>query len=74
MINAGVPVIPGSRKPVYDVKAGAESGRQKIGYPVIDQGGPWRRRKRHAYVAQTPEEFEHSFPDGPEGSPDGVRR
>lgn len=34
MMAAGVPVIPGSKEPVYDAKTGAELARE-IGYPVI---------------------------------------
>ena len=34
MIKAGVPVIPGSKEAVYDVKEGAKIAK-KIGYPVI---------------------------------------
>ncbi len=34
MMAAGVPVIPGSKEPVYDAKTGAELA-EEIGYPVI---------------------------------------
>ena len=34
MVAAGVPVIPGTNEPIYDVEAGAREA-QKIGYPVI---------------------------------------
>ena len=34
MIAAEVPVIPGSKEPVYDAKTGAELAKE-IGYPVI---------------------------------------
>ena len=34
MMAAGVPVIPGSKEPVYDAKTGAALA-QEIGYPVI---------------------------------------
>ena len=34
MMAAGVPVIPGSKEPVYDAKTGAELARE-IGYPVM---------------------------------------
>ena len=34
MIAAGVPVIPGSKEPIYDVETGAKAA-DEIGYPVI---------------------------------------
>lgn len=34
MIQAGVPVIPGSKEPIYDAKMGAKIA-EEIGYPVI---------------------------------------
>ena len=59
MVNAGVPVIPGSKEPVYDVQTGAEIAAE-IGYPVIVKaalGGGGKGMR----VAQTPEEFSKSF-------------
>lgn len=59
MVAAGVPVIPGSKEAVYDVKTGAEIAAQ-IGYPVIVKaalGGGGKGMR----VANTPEEFEQSF-------------
>ena len=59
MIKAGVPVIPGSKEAVYDVKEGAKIAK-KIGYPVIIKaalGGGGKGMR----VAQNPEEFEQSF-------------
>ena len=59
MQSAGVPVIPGSNEPIYDVKTGARVAA-KIGYPVIVKaalGGGGKGMR----VAQTPEEFENSF-------------
>ena len=59
MIDAGVPVIPGSTEPIYD----AENGKRiadKIGYPVIVKaalGGGGKGMR----VARYPEEFEESF-------------
>ena len=47
MTAAGVPVIPGSTEAIYDVETGAKTAAE-IGYPVIDQGSAWRRRKRNA--------------------------
>ena len=38
MIKAGVPVIPGSKEAVYDVKEGAKIAK-KIGYPVMVRSG-----------------------------------
>lgn len=59
MIAAGVPVIPGSKDPIYDAKTGYEAA-QEIGYPVIVKaalGGGGKGMR----VANTPEEFEVSF-------------
>lgn len=59
MIKAGVPVIPGSKEAVYDVKEGAKIAK-KIGYPVIIKaalGGGGKGMR----VAQNLEEFEQSF-------------
>lgn len=59
MVAAGVPVIPGSKDPVYDAAAGAEIA-EEIGYPVIVKaalGGGGKGMR----VANTPEEFENSF-------------
>ena len=59
MINAGVPVIPGSKDPIYDAEEGAKIAAE-IGYPVIVKaalGGGGKGMR----VAQTPEEFESSF-------------
>ena len=59
MIQAGVPVIPGSTAPVYQVKDGLEAA-EKIGYPVminaaLGGGGKGMR------VSNSPEEFERCF-------------
>lgn len=59
MIEAGVPVIPGSKDSVYDPRTGAEIA-EGIGYPVIIKaalGGGGKGMR----VAETPEEFEQSF-------------
>ena len=59
MMAAGVPVIPGSKEPVYDAKIGAELARE-IGYPVIIKaalGGGGKGMR----TAWTPEEFESAF-------------
>lgn len=59
MTAAGVPVIPGSKDPVFDVKTGAQAAL-KIGYPVIVKaalGGGGKGMR----AAHTPEEFESSF-------------
>ena len=59
MINAGVPVIPGSKDPIYDAETGAQAAAE-IGYPVIVKaalGGGGKGMR----VAETPEEFENSF-------------
>ena len=59
MIQAGVPVIPGSKEPIYDAKTGAKIA-EEIGYPVIVKaalGGGGKGMR----VAQTPDEFQASF-------------
>ena len=59
MIAAGVPVIPGSKEPVYDAQTGADIAAG-IGYPVIVKaalGGGGKGMR----VARTPQEFEQSF-------------
>lgn len=59
MVNAGVPVIPGSSEPIYDTVTGAKEA-DRIGYPVIVKaalGGGGKGMR----VADTPEEFETSF-------------
>ena len=59
MIQAGVPVIPGSTAPVYQVKDGLEAA-EKIGYPVMIKaalGGGGKGMR----VSNSPEEFELCF-------------
>ena len=59
MAAAGVPVIPGSKDPVYDAETGAKIAAE-IGYPVIVKaalGGGGKGMR----VAAAPEEFETSF-------------
>lgn len=59
MIEAGIPVIPGSKDPIYDVRTGAQAA-ERIGYPVIIKaalGGGGKGMR----VANTAEEFESSF-------------
>ena len=59
MINAGVPVIPGSKDPIYDAQTGVAVASE-IGYPVIVKaalGGGGKGMRG----AQSPEEFESSF-------------
>lgn len=59
MIEAGVPVVPGSREPVLDAKKGKAQAAQ-IGYPVMIKaaaGGGGRGMR----VAMTPEEFDAQF-------------
>lgn len=59
MIEAGVPVIPGSQKSLHDVKEGAEIAAQ-VGYPVMIKaalGGGGKGMR----VASTAQEFERSF-------------
>lgn len=59
MIQAGVPVIPGSTAPVYQVKDGLEAA-EKIGYPVMIKaalGGGGKGMR----VSNSPKEFERCF-------------
>lgn len=59
MIEAGVPVIPGSKDPIYDVRTAAAVAKE-VGYPVIIKaalGGGGKGMR----AANTPEEFESSF-------------
>lgn len=59
MIQAGVPVIPGSKEPIYDGKTGANIA-EEIGYPVIVKaalGGGGKGMR----VAHNADEFETSF-------------
>ncbi len=59
MIQAGIPVIPGSKTPVYDVKTG-EKEAGKIGYPVMIKaalGGGGKGMR----VAESKEVFASSF-------------
>ena len=59
MIEAGVPVIPGSTEAILDAKTGAKIAKE-IGYPVIVKaalGGGGKGMR----VAYSEEEFENSF-------------
>ena len=59
MIEAKVPVIPGSTEAIYDAETGKKIAA-KIGYPVIVKaalGGGGKGMR----VAKTPQEFEESF-------------
>lgn len=59
MIQAGVPVIPGTTDPVYHAKDGLEEA-EKIGYPVMIKaalGGGGKGMR----VSNSPEEFERCF-------------
>ena len=59
MIDAGVPVIPGTKEPVYDAKRGAAMA-ECIGYPVMikaSSGGGGKGMR----IAFGPDDFEESF-------------
>ncbi|MCI6675806.1 MAG: acetyl-CoA carboxylase biotin carboxylase subunit [Clostridiales bacterium] len=59
MIEAGVPVVPGSKEPIYDVAVGREIA-EKIGYPVMIKaasGGGGKGMR----IAHCPEEFDNHF-------------
>lgn len=59
MMNAGVPVVPGTKEPVYDAEVG-EKIAEKIGYPVMikaSSGGGGKGMR----VARSSDEFEFQF-------------
>ncbi len=59
MMDAGVPVVPGTREPVFDAQEGKKLAAQ-IGYPVMikaSSGGGGRGMR----VAESEEEFEEQF-------------
>ena len=59
MMDAGVPVVPGTREPVYDAETGKKLARE-IGYPVIikaSSGGGGKGMR----VATSEDEFEFEF-------------
>ena len=72
MVEAGVPVIPGSKEPVYTVEEG-EKIAGEIGYPIIVKaalggGGKWNACRTD--TGRVP----GKFPDSTERSADGIRR
>ena len=59
MMDAGVPVVPGTKEPVYDAKAGLELAKG-IGFPVMikaSSGGGGKGMR----VAESEDEFEFQF-------------
>lgn len=59
MIEAGVPVVPGTKEPVYDAKRGAVLA-ESIGYPVMikaSSGGGGKGMR----IALGPDDFEENF-------------
>lgn len=59
MMDAGVPVVPGTKEPVYDAKAGLELAKG-IGFPVMikaSSGGGGKGMR----VAKSADEFEFQF-------------
>ena len=59
MMDAGVPVVPGTKEPVYDAEAAKELAKE-IGYPVMikaSSGGGGKGMR----VARNEEEFEFQF-------------
>jgi acetyl-CoA carboxylase biotin carboxylase subunit len=59
MIDAGVPVVPGTKEPVYDAKRGAILA-ESIGYPVMikaSSGGGGKGMR----IAFGPDDFEENF-------------
>lgn len=59
MMAAGVPVVPGTKQPCFDVESAKEEA-DKIGYPVMIKAssGGGGKGMREAYSA---DEFEHQF-------------
>ncbi len=59
MMDAGVPVVPGTKEPVYDAKTGLELAKD-IGFPVMikaSSGGGGKGMR----VAESADEFEFQF-------------
>jgi acetyl-CoA carboxylase biotin carboxylase subunit len=59
MMQAGVPVVPGTKEPIYDAKEGLAQA-EKIGYPVMikaSSGGGGKGMR----VAHSADEFEFQF-------------
>lgn len=59
MIEAGVPVVPGSKEPIYDVRVGREVAKQ-IGYPIMVKaasGGGGKGMR----IVRSPQEFDSNF-------------
>ena len=59
MMDAGVPVVPGTKEPVYEAEAGAKIAKE-IGYPVMikaSSGGGGKGMR----VAKNEDEFEFQF-------------
>ena len=59
MMDAGIPVVPGTKEPVYEAEKGREIARE-IGYPVMikaSSGGGGKGMR----VAKSEEEFEQQF-------------
>ena len=59
MMDAGVPVVPGTKEPVYDAEIGAKLAKE-IGYPVMikaSSGGGGKGMR----VAESADEFEFQF-------------
>lgn len=59
MMEAGVPVVPGTKEPVYDAAKGRELA-EKIGYPVMikaSSGGGGKGMR----VSESSEDFEENF-------------
>ncbi|MCC8127734.1 MAG: acetyl-CoA carboxylase biotin carboxylase subunit [Clostridiales bacterium] len=59
MMDAGVPVVPGTKEPVYDAKVGLKLARE-IGYPVMikaSSGGGGKGMR----MAEREEDFEEQF-------------
>ena len=59
MMEAGVPVVPGTKEPVYDVKEALEAAKE-IGFPVMikaSSGGGGKGMR----ISESPEDFEENF-------------
>ena len=70
MIKAGIPVVPGTERPLTDAGKAKEAADRLSGH---DKSGTWRRRKRHAAFADSGR-FSGKFQGSTAGSNPRFRR
>ena len=59
MMEAGVPVVPGTKEPVYNVEEALEAAKE-IGFPIMikaSSGGGGKGMR----ISESPEDFEENF-------------